>query len=46
MYSGIASTDLVVDVIVIVFPMPILWNLQMKMAKKIALTFIFALGFV
>jgi hypothetical protein len=45
-YTGCASTDLVIDVIVIMLPMPVLWNLQMALAKKVALTAIFALGFL
>jgi len=43
-YTGCASTDLVIDIIVIFLPMPVLWKLQMRLAKKIALMAIFALG--
>jgi hypothetical protein len=45
LYAACAATDLIIDVIVILLPMPVLWNLQLRTAKKIALTFIFGLGF-
>ncbi|KAI0003426.1 hypothetical protein F4779DRAFT_602043 [Xylariaceae sp. FL0662B] len=46
MYTGCATSDLGIDVIVISLPMPVLWRLQLPTAKKIALTFVFGLGFV
>ena len=46
LYSGCAISDLIIDVVVILLPMPVLWSLQLPKAKKIALTFIFGLGFV
>jgi hypothetical protein len=45
-YSGCATSDLILDVIVILLPMPVLWNLQMPMARKVALMAIFGIGFV
>ena len=36
--------NLMIDVMVVILPMPMLWGLQMKVAKKIALTGIFGLG--
>ncbi|TGJ83284.1 hypothetical protein E0Z10_g5503 [Xylaria hypoxylon] len=45
-YIVLASTDLAIDIIVIALPMPILWGLQLAMAKKVSLTFIFGLGFI
>ncbi|KAG8165136.1 hypothetical protein KVR01_005411 [Diaporthe batatas] len=46
MYTAMASADLIIDVIVILLPMPILWTLQLKTSKKILLTAVFGLGFV
>ncbi|KAI1084317.1 hypothetical protein F5B20DRAFT_290990 [Whalleya microplaca] len=46
MYTACATSDLGIDVIIILLPMPILWGLQLPTAKKIALTFVFGLGFV
>jgi len=45
LYAACASTDLAIDVIVIMLPMPVLWSLQLRTARKIALTFVFGLGF-
>lgn len=45
MYAACASSDLGIDVIVISLPMPILWGLQLPAVKKVALTFVFGLGF-
>lgn len=36
--------NLIIDVIIVILPMPMLWGLQMPMAKKIALTGIFGIG--
>lgn len=41
-----ASADLIIDIIVIMLPMPILWTLQLKTSKKVLLTAIFGLGFM
>ncbi|KAI0202860.1 integral membrane protein [Astrocystis sublimbata] len=43
---GSVSTNLAIDVFVIILPMPFLWNLQMRMRNKIAVTLIFSLGFI
>jgi hypothetical protein len=45
-YTAAAGGDLVIDVIIIILPMPVLWALQLRMAKKIALMAVFALGFL
>lgn len=45
MYIVLASTDLTIDVIILMLPMPILWSLQLPTPKKLALTFVFGLGF-
>jgi hypothetical protein len=39
------STDLGVEILVILLPMPLLWKLQMPTGRKIALMFVFGLGF-
>lgn len=36
--------NLLLDVCVVVMPMPILWGLKMNMSKKIGLTGIFGMG--
>ncbi|MCJ1280285.1 hypothetical protein MMC21_008112 [Puttea exsequens] len=40
----IAVFNLLLDVCMVVLPMPVLWSLQMKKAKKIALILIFGMG--
>ncbi|KAK7924385.1 hypothetical protein PG985_006439 [Apiospora marii] len=46
LYKALASTDTIMDVIVILLPMPMLWGLKLVTSKKVALTFIFGLGFI
>lgn len=46
MYTAMASADLIIDIIVILLPMPILWRLQLRTSKKILLTAVFGLGFM
>ncbi|KAL2036678.1 hypothetical protein N7G274_010549 [Stereocaulon virgatum] len=41
---GITAANIATDVIVLVLPIPWLWNLQMRTAKKLALSGIFLLG--
>lgn len=36
--------NLILDVTVVVLPMPMLWGLQMPRGKKVALTGVFGLG--
>lgn len=43
-YLSVSIINLLLDVMVIVLPMPMLWRLQMRTAKKIALTAIFGIG--
>ena len=38
--------NLSIDVIIVILPMPILWRLQMATSRKVALTFLFGLGFM
>ncbi|KAG2418892.1 hypothetical protein HFD88_001994 [Aspergillus terreus] len=44
-YYGLAGTSLGFDVIIIALPMPVLWQLQLRLRQKIALVGLFALGF-
>ncbi|KAI1819125.1 integral membrane protein [Xylaria intraflava] len=43
---GSVSTNLAIDVFVIVLPMPFLWNLQMRFRNKAVITLVFSLGFI
>ena len=38
--------NLVLDLLIIALPMPVLWNLQMRTAKKIATSAVFGIGLV
>lgn len=40
----IAIFNLLLDVMVVILPMPILWRLQMARSKKMALSFILGIG--
>ncbi|RDL41292.1 uncharacterized protein BP5553_01271 [Venustampulla echinocandica] len=44
-YLSTAIINLLVDFAIVFLPMPMLWGLQMKTSRKVALTFIFGLGF-
>ena len=41
---GITATNIVTDIVVLVLPIPWLWNLQMVSARKVAIVGIFLLG--
>ena len=43
-YISAGIINLIIDVSIIVLPMPMLWGLQMAMMRKVALTAIFSLG--
>ncbi|KAI0890643.1 uncharacterized protein GGS22DRAFT_183988 [Annulohypoxylon maeteangense] len=43
---GSVSTNLGIDVLVIILPMPFLWTLQMRVRNKIVVSFLFSLGFI
>jgi hypothetical protein len=45
LYTACALTDLILDIIIFLLPIPVLWGLQMPLNKKVALSAIFALGF-
>ena len=43
-YLSTAIVNLLIDVLIVALPLPLLWSLQMKTSRKIALTGIFSLG--
>ena len=43
-YLSTAIVNFLLDVAIVTLPLPILWGLQMKTSRKIALTAIFSLG--
>lgn len=45
-YIITGAFNIVTDLIVLCMPMPIIWKLQMPRANKVALTIIFAIGFL
>lgn len=44
MYLSLASIDLILDLLVVFLPMPVVWDLQMALSKKLAISAIFGLG--
>ncbi|KUI71833.1 hypothetical protein VM1G_08099 [Cytospora mali] len=44
MYYSLAVTDMVIDLLILVFPQPLVWKLHMPMRKKIAVSLAFLLG--
>ena len=42
LYIGI--TNLLLDFVVVILPMPVLWGLQMAVGRKVALSAIFSMG--
>ncbi|EGD89207.1 hypothetical protein H112_02819 [Trichophyton rubrum D6] len=45
-YLAIAVANLIVDLSIYLLPIPVLWNLQMNLVKRLALCGIFAIGLV
>ncbi|KAF1964405.1 hypothetical protein BU23DRAFT_631876 [Bimuria novae-zelandiae CBS 107.79] len=43
-YLWNSAQNLVQDIVLIIMPMPLLWNLHLPWLKKLSLTFIFAMG--
>jgi hypothetical protein len=43
-YLSTGIVNLLIDVAIVALPLPLLWGLQMKRSKKLALTAIFSLG--
>ena len=42
---GSAISNVSIDLVLLILPLPMLWRLQMSMAKKVSLTIAFALGY-
>ena len=43
-YLSTAIVNLLIDVAIVALPLPLLWSLQMRTSRKLALTAIFSLG--
>ena len=43
-YEAVGILNLFADLTIIILPMPVLWRLQLPVAKKVALTFVFGVG--
>ncbi|KAI4858537.1 hypothetical protein F4820DRAFT_442286 [Hypoxylon rubiginosum] len=43
---GSVSTNLIIDILIIILPMPFLWNLNMRLRNKITVSILFSLGFI
>lgn len=42
--KSFAITDVITDVMILLFPMPLIWRLQMSTTKKVAVTIVFFVG--
>ena len=45
-YISIAALDIFGDLLILILPIPMIWNLHSSTLKKISLSCIFALGFL
>ena len=45
-YLSVAIVNLIIDLSIVALPMPILWSLQMRTAKKVAISAILSIGLV
>lgn len=43
-YYSLAISDVLIDIIILIIPIPFVWRLHMKTAQKVAVSGIFALG--
>lgn len=43
-WSGYAISDVVTDLILLLFPVPLVWKLQLTLSKKISVLVVFLLG--
>ncbi|KAJ5570551.1 uncharacterized protein N7459_009981 [Penicillium hispanicum] len=43
-WSGFAISDVVTDLIILLFPVPLVWSLQLTLSKKISVILVFLLG--
>ena len=44
MYNGLACTELITDIMILVMPLFVIWKLQLKTSKKWAISATFLLG--
>ena len=44
MYYGMAISSVILDVLILVMPLPLIWRLQMSVKDKVAVSGIFLLG--
>lgn len=45
-YEAFGIINLLIDLAIVILPMPLLWGLQLPVPKKVALTAIFGVGFL
>lgn len=45
-HNAYAISDLITEVMILAMPIPIIWRLQMSLSQKLAVSIVFALGFV
>ena len=43
-YSAVSAIDIIIDVMIIILPLPQVWKLKVPVITKIALSFLFGLG--
>lgn len=43
-YEAVGILNLMTDLKIVILPMPVLWKLQLPVAKKVALTFMLGVG--
>lgn len=46
LWIGSGVTSLLIDIIILVMPLPMLWNLQMKVTRRILITGVFICGYL
>ena len=44
LYYSLSISDVLIDIIILIIPIPLVWRLHMKPAQKVAVSGIFALG--
>ena len=43
-WSGFAISDVITDIVLLFFPIPLVWDLQLALSKKISVIVVFLLG--
>ena len=46
LWLGVAVPSMAIDVMILLLPLPLTWNLSLSRGKKFALTIVFLLGFI